>query len=295
MGAGSLPSCCARLASRECRSRPRTWCRCARRWSAFMRPMPTPRPLTTNWPRSLPRPCSPFTAGSMAGPLSSTASPAAATWTCLPWRGAIRRRSVPFTRSARLGPGRDGVLLPGAIFTAAARAFSGGTRSRLSTATARSSYGSGGGSGKRPASWTKPWPWRRVLVRLTPEDASAHDRLAYLCHRWRDLDGAAQHLEECCRLLPGDPRPLLRLAIVEQQRGRPEARRAVVRQALGRTTEAERFATAFLGAQLGPGLGCWRSCGRSGRGGGSARNVFASQPGPRRGSLATRRSATPSG
>jgi tetratricopeptide (TPR) repeat protein len=89
-----------------------------------------------------------------------------------------------------------------------------------------------------------------VLLKLAPHSAGAHDRLAYLHHRRNDLGAAAALLAEWHQIEPGGHLPLCRLAVVEQQRGNPEARRQAVGKALGLTRGPTRAAVAFLGARL---------------------------------------------
>jgi tetratricopeptide (TPR) repeat protein len=89
-----------------------------------------------------------------------------------------------------------------------------------------------------------------VLVRLTPRNGEAVDRLARLYYRRGDLDRTAELLARCHELNPTSPEPLVRRAIVEQQRGNGPARTAAIDQALARTRGATRAAVAFLGARL---------------------------------------------
>lgn len=89
-----------------------------------------------------------------------------------------------------------------------------------------------------------------ALLRLAPTDARAHDHLARLHHARGNLDGALALLAGWARLRPDDPLPLLRRAVLEQQRDRPEARAAAVAGALALTAGPRRAAAAFLGARL---------------------------------------------
>jgi tetratricopeptide (TPR) repeat protein len=89
-----------------------------------------------------------------------------------------------------------------------------------------------------------------VLVRLAPRSLRALDRLAQLSYRRGDLDRAAELLAECHELAPASPWPLVRRAVVEQQRGNGAARTTAIDLALARTTGAARAAVAFLGARL---------------------------------------------
>ncbi|MHB1422585.1 MAG: tetratricopeptide repeat protein [Gemmataceae bacterium] len=89
-----------------------------------------------------------------------------------------------------------------------------------------------------------------VLLRLAPTSIRAHDRLACLHYRRGDRDHAVALLAGWHRLAPNDPCPLVRQAILEQQRGRPERRAEAIDRALGLTHGPSRAAVAFLGARL---------------------------------------------
>jgi tetratricopeptide (TPR) repeat protein len=89
-----------------------------------------------------------------------------------------------------------------------------------------------------------------VLLRLAPRNPAAHDRLAYLAYQGGDLDRACGLLHEWHRLFPNNPVPLMRRAVIEQQRGNPAARAEAIGQALAQTQGAERAEVAFLGARL---------------------------------------------
>ncbi len=89
-----------------------------------------------------------------------------------------------------------------------------------------------------------------VLLRLAPTATAAHDRLACLHYRRGDLDRAVALLSGWQRLAPHDPWPLIRQAIIEQQRGNAERRAKVIDEALGLTHGPIRAAVAFLGARL---------------------------------------------
>ena len=58
-----------------------------------------------------------------------------------------------------------------------------------------------------------------VLLRLAPASLEGHDRLACLLYRKGDMDRAAALLAGWHRLSPADHWPLIRQAIIEQQRG----------------------------------------------------------------------------
>jgi hypothetical protein len=89
-----------------------------------------------------------------------------------------------------------------------------------------------------------------VLLRLAPQSLAGHDRLACLHYRRGDLDRAGALLADWHRLNPVDHWPLVRQAIIEQQRGDAAARAAAVGRALGLTRGPLRAAVAYLGARL---------------------------------------------
>ncbi len=89
-----------------------------------------------------------------------------------------------------------------------------------------------------------------VLLRLAPSSLAGHDRLACLHYRRGDMDRAAALLAGWHRLQPVDPWPVIRQAIIEQQRGNAIARAEAIDVALGLTQGRQRAAVAFLGAQL---------------------------------------------
>ncbi len=89
-----------------------------------------------------------------------------------------------------------------------------------------------------------------VLLRLAPQSLAGHDRLACLHYRRGDLDGAVALLNGWQRLAPTNPWPLIRRAIIEQERGNAEARSAAIDRALGLTQSRTRAAIAYLGARL---------------------------------------------
>ncbi len=89
-----------------------------------------------------------------------------------------------------------------------------------------------------------------VLLRLAPASIPGHDRLARLYYRRGDMDGAVALLSGWNRLAPNDHWPLVRQAIVEQERGRAERRAEAIDRALGLTRGRLRAAVAFLGAKL---------------------------------------------
>jgi tetratricopeptide (TPR) repeat protein len=89
-----------------------------------------------------------------------------------------------------------------------------------------------------------------VLLRLAPSSVSAHDRLACLHYRRGDVDRAVALLTSWQRLTPTDHWPLVRQAIIEQERGNAERRAEAIDRALGLTQGRLRGGIAFLGARL---------------------------------------------
>lgn len=89
-----------------------------------------------------------------------------------------------------------------------------------------------------------------VLLRLSPRSITGHDRLACLHYRCGDMDRAVALLAGWHRLAPYDHWPLVRQAIIEQERGNAERRTEAIDRALGLTRGPVRAAIAFLGARL---------------------------------------------
>jgi tetratricopeptide (TPR) repeat protein len=89
-----------------------------------------------------------------------------------------------------------------------------------------------------------------VLLRLNPSSIQGHDRLACLHYRRGDRDRAVALLSGWHRLAPTDHWPLVRQAIIEQERGNAERRAEAIDRALGLTRGPLRAAIAFLGARL---------------------------------------------
>jgi tetratricopeptide (TPR) repeat protein len=89
-----------------------------------------------------------------------------------------------------------------------------------------------------------------VLLRLAPTSIQGHDRLACLHYRQGDMDRAVALLAGWNRLAPDDHWPLVRQAIIEQERGNSERRAEAIDRALGLTRGPVRAAIAFLGARL---------------------------------------------
>ncbi len=89
-----------------------------------------------------------------------------------------------------------------------------------------------------------------VLLRLAPESIPGHDRLACLHYRHGDMDQSVALLTGWHRLKPDDHWPLVRQAIIEQERGNALRRAEAIDRALGLTQGPVRAAIAFLGARL---------------------------------------------
>lgn len=95
-----------------------------------------------------------------------------------------------------------------------------------------------------------------VLLRLSPTSVKAHDRLACLHYRGGELDRAIDLLGGWSNLAPGDHWPLVRQAVIEQERGNSPRRGELVEQAMSLTRGPLRGAVAYLGAQLSLRDGC---------------------------------------
>jgi tetratricopeptide (TPR) repeat protein len=89
-----------------------------------------------------------------------------------------------------------------------------------------------------------------VLLRLAPANVPGHDRLACLHYRGGDRERAVELLTLWQRLAPKDHWPLVREAIIEQERGNDQRRAEAIDRALGLTRGPLRAAVAFLGARL---------------------------------------------
>jgi tetratricopeptide (TPR) repeat protein len=89
-----------------------------------------------------------------------------------------------------------------------------------------------------------------VLLRLAPSSIQGYDRLARLHYRRGDMDRAVALLSGWHRLAPNDHWPLVRQAIIEQERGNAERRAEAIDRALGLTRGPVRAAIAFLGVRL---------------------------------------------
>jgi tetratricopeptide (TPR) repeat protein len=89
-----------------------------------------------------------------------------------------------------------------------------------------------------------------VLLKLSPRSLKGHDRLACLHYRQGNLDRAASLLVGWQKLDPGNHWPIVRQAIIDQQRGNPGARADAINRALTLTQGKLKAAVAFLGARL---------------------------------------------
>ena len=89
-----------------------------------------------------------------------------------------------------------------------------------------------------------------MLLHLALRSVAAYDRLACLQYRKGDLERAVSLLHGWRNLAPDDHWPLIRQAIIEQQRGNIERRAEIIKQALGLTQGPLRASVAYLGAKL---------------------------------------------
>jgi tetratricopeptide (TPR) repeat protein len=89
-----------------------------------------------------------------------------------------------------------------------------------------------------------------VLLKLAPASTAAHDRLAQLHYHRANFDHAADLLDGWHALEPANPWPLIRRAVVDQQRGQPCRRAQAIEDALRLTHGSVRATTACLGARL---------------------------------------------
>ncbi|HEY7327315.1 MAG TPA: tetratricopeptide repeat protein [Gemmataceae bacterium] len=89
-----------------------------------------------------------------------------------------------------------------------------------------------------------------VLLRLAPASIQGHDRLACLHYRRGDMERAVALLTGWNRLRPDDHWPLVRQAVIEQERGNAARRAEAIDRALGLARGPVRAAIAFLGAKL---------------------------------------------
>jgi tetratricopeptide (TPR) repeat protein len=89
-----------------------------------------------------------------------------------------------------------------------------------------------------------------VLLRLAPGSVRGHDRLACLHYRSGELDRAADLLSSWHHLAPRDHWPLVRKAVLEQERGNPLGRSEAITRAMTLAHGPTRAAIALLGAKL---------------------------------------------
>jgi tetratricopeptide (TPR) repeat protein len=89
-----------------------------------------------------------------------------------------------------------------------------------------------------------------VLCQLSPGNIPALNWLAGLQYQRGQLDQACDSLRKWHEREPGSPWPLVRRAVIEQQRGRPEQAIELIRRALGVSQDRTRAEISFLGARL---------------------------------------------
>jgi tetratricopeptide (TPR) repeat protein len=89
-----------------------------------------------------------------------------------------------------------------------------------------------------------------VLLRLSPKSIAGYDRLSCLYYRKGDVDKSLALLQGWQQLSPRDHWPLVRQAILEQERGNAERRRAALLQAMQITGGQLRAEIAWLGVRL---------------------------------------------
>jgi tetratricopeptide (TPR) repeat protein len=89
-----------------------------------------------------------------------------------------------------------------------------------------------------------------VLQRLSPNCLAVYDRLSCLHYRKGDHERALTLLSGWYRLEPSNPWPLIRAAVIQQERGNAAKRAEAIDRALGLTQGQEKAAVAFLGARL---------------------------------------------
>jgi tetratricopeptide (TPR) repeat protein len=89
-----------------------------------------------------------------------------------------------------------------------------------------------------------------VLLSLAPKSVAAHDRLACLHYRTGNVARSMELLDDWHKLAPTDHWPLVRQAIIEQERGNAIRRAEVIGHALRISSGSMRASIAFLGAKL---------------------------------------------
>jgi tetratricopeptide (TPR) repeat protein len=89
-----------------------------------------------------------------------------------------------------------------------------------------------------------------ILVKLSPANTRATDRLAALHYRAGNLEAARALLAQWHSYQPDDPLPLVREAVLLHQQGQDGECRARLQMAMQRSTGRRRANVAFLGARL---------------------------------------------
>ena len=121
---------------------------------------------------------------------------------------------------------------------------------RITRRAARNSSRNGRHKRKRPGTRTPPWrAWMSCSAWLR-SCLAVYDRLACLHYRRGDRDQALKLLNGWHNLEPANKWPLIRAAVIEQERGNGAQRAAAIDRALGLTQGKEKAAVAFLGARL---------------------------------------------
>jgi tetratricopeptide (TPR) repeat protein len=89
-----------------------------------------------------------------------------------------------------------------------------------------------------------------ILLRLDPRNPRALDRLAYLFYRQGHTDRALEMLQSWHDAVPSDPLPLVRQAVLWQQKNEPDRSQEAIRLARERASGKKRAEIAYLGARL---------------------------------------------
>ena len=89
-----------------------------------------------------------------------------------------------------------------------------------------------------------------VLQKLAPDCVEVYDRLARLHFHRGDRERALTLLNGWHRLEPANHWPLIRAAVIEQERGNAARRAEAIDRALGLTQGRDKAAVAYLGARL---------------------------------------------
>jgi tetratricopeptide (TPR) repeat protein len=97
-----------------------------------------------------------------------------------------------------------------------------------------------------------------LLQRLIPPNAASLDRLAKLTWHRGDVSEAVRLLMKWAEQTPDDPKPRLRLAMLEQERGNPERAAELVRAGYEKSAGLAKADAAFLGAKIALKSGCDR-------------------------------------